>query len=136
MRLRIDIDVDMSEVEQDLTRIARGPTPYTEARFTGILDGQFAATQAAVHRITGSLAATGSTESSDFPGGWYGEIGYGGGVYHSRVIPGPPRIRHPGFYAEYEFDRGGGHNWILAAELESFEDDYAEAITDWMRDET
>jgi hypothetical protein len=136
MSYRLDIEVDMSEVDQDLARIARGPTPFTEARFTGIIDRQFMATQAAVHRITGSLAATGDVDSGDFLGGWRGQISYGGEEYRRMVVPGPPRARHPGFYAEFEFDRGGDHNWMYAADLEGSEDDYAEAVTDWMRDET
>ena len=133
---RVRVECDLSEVDRDLARISRGPNAVARKKFDAILTGQFLETQVVIHRITGSLAASGHHDSTPAPGDtWEGFISYGGSEFHRAVTPGP--ARNPGEYAEYEFekpfDERYNHNWIDAARLDDTSSQYAEAITDWMR---
>lgn len=76
------------------------------------------ATQAAVHIITGSLKASGRTET-DFDGWtWEGAIVYGG--------PSGGAPNDPVDYAIYELARGGTHDWFSV--LGGFEQQYLDAV--------
>lgn len=69
----------------------------------------FVDTQARTHIITGSLKASGKSET-DFDGEtWTGKITYGG-VLWKPAAPGPPN--DPVDYAIYEMDRGGSHDFF------------------------
>lgn len=138
MSVKVSVTCDDDEVQRDLSRIGRGPTPSAHLRFDQILTSQFQRTQFVVHVITGSLRASGIHESHSPKGhGWEGKIAYGGPLLYSAADPGPPR--NPGRYAIYEFtkatDETYDHNWIRAADLDRRSGAYAEAITSWMRDE-
>jgi hypothetical protein len=74
-----------------------------------LLSAAFADTQVRTHVISGSLKASGKTES-DFDGNvWSGKIEYGG-VLFKAPVPGPPR--DPVDYAIYEMARGGSHDFF------------------------
>lgn len=74
-----------------------------------MLASAFTLTQVATHVITGSLKASGKTES-DFDGEvWTGQITYGGALWKTPA-PGPPN--DPVNYAIYEMARGGEHDFF------------------------
>lgn len=101
------VDVDMSDVIQELDRLARGPgAGETTFRLEAILVSAFAATQEQVHVITGALKGSGHPTSQFDGETWTGEISY---------------ARHPGIF---ELARGnhptknhpeGGHYFLAAA---------------------
>jgi hypothetical protein len=98
-------EVDTSDVEAELERLERLDSA-TLLRLEAVLAMSYAATQQAVHVITGSLKGSGRFSSSAHGNSWHGEIRYGG------VSPG---INNPVDYAEYEQRRGGAHDFIAPA---------------------
>jgi len=68
-----------------------------------VLHAVFLDTQARTHVITGSLKASGTSESDYDGDGWKGNITYGG------VSTGP---NNPVDYAIYEMARGGEHDFF------------------------
>lgn len=134
--IRIEVEVDTDEVDRDLDRVVRGPGRVAHLHFDQILSGQFGRAYAAVHVLTGALKMSGDQDSHAlFAGGWEGEISFGGDFVME--LPGGGH-RAPGEYAFYEFDKpfdgSYDHNWIRGSRLREDESDYAEAITDWMRE--
>lgn len=98
--------VDDSEWERELDRLADLDRPVRECE--QLLARQHAATQAAVHVITGSLKASGRSPKSSFAAGrWEGVISYGG--------PAPGMVNNPVRYAAYEMARGGAHDFRAPA---------------------
>lgn len=74
-----------------------------------LVQAAFVETQAATHVITGSLKASGKTDT-DFDGDvWSGQITYGGELWKTPA-PGPPN--NPVVYAIYEMARGGEHDFF------------------------
>lgn len=73
----------------------------------------FEATQAATHIITGSLKASGHTNTDVTENAWTGQIIYGGALFGA-ASPGPPH--DPVDYAIYELARGGEHDFLAPAE--------------------
>jgi hypothetical protein len=73
----------------------------------------FEATQAATHVITGSLKASGHTDTDVTEDSWTGRIIYGGPLFGAPA-PGPPN--DPVEYAIYEMARGGEHDFLAPAE--------------------
>ena len=73
------ITSDWDEVDRELNRLTRMPTPSLTAELNGVMDFGFALTQDAVHRVTGALAASGKVEAGKSYGTheWSGEITYG-----------------------------------------------------------
>jgi hypothetical protein len=118
----IRIDTIEEGMLAEVERLARGPASIDLLEFEIVLQEQYRATQAAVHKITRSLSLSGKF-SSDMKGDkWEGEITYGGtsfGVYN------------PVDYAEYERERGGGHDFLKPAEALS--DGYVEAMNAFFR---
>lgn len=89
------------------------------------LQDAFMDTQARTHIITGSLKASGKT-NSEFDGElWEGEITYGGELWESPT-PGPPN--NPVDYAIFEMARGGEHDFF--AGISAYEDDFEDAINE------
>ncbi len=136
--MRIEIEVDTSEVDRDLSRIALGPNATAHIRFAQALTGQWLMAKAAVHIETGSLFASlhMSTPVSFHNGDWSAEIVAGAGGVPDYAFPGPPR--DPGKYAIFEFERGGDHDWIRSSydggdSVKDREGEYSRIITDWMR---
>lgn len=85
-----------------------GPPHKPVGELEAMLAAAFAETQAATHIITGSLKASGKT-NSEFDGDeWTGEIIYGGALWKA-AVPGPPN--DPVDYAIYEMARGGDHDF-------------------------
>jgi hypothetical protein len=109
-------------IDQEVDRLAAGPTAMDFAKFEIILQQQFAATQAAVHVITRSLKLSGKMESEATQDSWSGEISYGG------TSAG---IHNPVDYAEYERERDGNHDFLAAADRLS--DRYISAMEDFLR---
>ncbi len=144
-RIEIRVTVDDSEAQRELSRIARGPDRATRFKFVGRLDQAFLLSQEAIHKITGSLAATGTTDQASRAGGaWVGQIKYGGaGGPRRPVVPGPWRAkRPPSFYAYYEWRRGPAqeddfqstsHDWGDDSHgLKQVFDNILDDIADWM----
>src|SRR5207244_2715073 len=94
----IDIEVDISDVDNELARLEHGFARDDLLRFEGVLVGQFSGTQAYVHVITGSLRASGKPDTHANRHEFRGEISYGG------AAPGWPH--DPVDYAIYERARG------------------------------
>lgn len=82
-----------------------------------ILHKGFAATQAKVHVITGSLKSSGRAETSNDGDTWRGEISYGG------VSEG---VRNPVTYAIYEKARDEDHDFFIP--LKALDSLYVTAI--------
>lgn len=100
-------------VEEEIDRLADGPTLLDIEKFENVLLGQFAATQTAVHVITRSLKSSGKVHSSIGKDKWEGEITYGG--------PSPGSVHNPVDYAEYERERDGNHDFLApAAKMENY----------------
>lgn len=88
---------------------AAGPHYKTTVQLEALLRAAFLNTQARTHIITGSLKASGKTDS-DFDGDvWTGTITYGGALWKTPA-PGPPN--DPVDYAIYEMARGGDHDFF------------------------
>jgi hypothetical protein len=89
---------------------AAKPESYkSTAALEALLAAAFADTQMRTHIISGSLKASGKTET-DFDGDvWSGKIEYGGILWKTQA-PGPPN--DPVDYAIYEMARGGSHDFF------------------------
>lgn len=86
-----------------------GPPHKPVFELETLLFSAFVATQAATHVITGSLKASGKT-NTEFDGDeWEGSITYGGALWKV-PIPGP--ANDPVEYAIYEMARGGDHDFF------------------------
>lgn len=120
--MAIRIDIDISDVDDELARLQR-VTARDLLPLEAVLAAQQAATQAAVHIITGSLKASGRAQSQADRHSWTGTITYGG--------PSPGSVNDPVDYAIYELRRRGGHDFIAPAV--AMDGDYAEAILTYLR---
>lgn len=96
-------------------KIGNEPSEETVAAMYAVLFEMYTTSQAAVHRITQSLANSGHMETIIHGNTWEGRIVYGG--------PSAGSIHDPVRYAEYERRRGGEHDFFAAMPLfdESFE---------------
>lgn len=102
---------------------AAGPHYKTTVELEALLKAAFVQTQAETHVITGSLKASGKTES-DFDGDvWTGNITYGGALWRTPT-PGP--ANDPVDYAIYEMARGGAHDFFNG--LVGYEDKIEEIL--------
>lgn len=88
-----------------------------------LLKAAFEETQARTHVITGSLKASGKTETDFGDDIWTGYIIYGGALWKT-ATPGPPH--DPVDYAIYEMARGGEHDFYSG--LVGYEDRIGEII--------
>jgi hypothetical protein len=104
----IRIDVDTSDVERELDRLARGPgADGTTMRLESTFLRAFLGTQGVVHVRTGSLKGSGRV-STNFGGSqWEGTMNYGG--------PSPGFPHDPVKYAKPELARHGTHNFYAPA---------------------
>jgi hypothetical protein len=93
-------------IDDEIDRLAKGPTQTDWMRFESILARQYEATKMAVHVITGSLKSSGKMSSDTDGNKWEGVISYGG------LSMG---IHNPVEYAEYELEREGSHNFLEPA---------------------
>jgi hypothetical protein len=139
----VSVTVDDGDAQRELSRIARGPDTIAHAAFDSRLATGFLLSQQYIHRRTGSLAATGDTDSAGRAGGaWVGQIKYGGAEGPKRpVVPGPYNARRPpSFYAYYEWRRGktpskfqpGSHAFDDDPALRPALDKILDDIADWM----
>jgi hypothetical protein len=118
IRLETIEDGILAEIE----RLEKGPTAADLLEFEAVLQEQFNATQARVHKITRSLALSGKMHSDSKNGTWEGEITYGG------VSSG---IHNPVDYAEYERERDGAHDFFSS--LEGLSAKYVQAMEAFLR---
>lgn len=88
-----------------------------QRRWKQATEAMFDASQEVVHVITGNLKASGRIEVTPELGAVVGEVAYGGEVGIDRFVD----------YAEYEAARGGEHDYLLRAFLET-EDQFMEAM--------
>lgn len=102
----IKIQRSSNGVEEEINRLANGPTLADLEKFEGVLISQFAATQTAVHIQTGSLKSSGKVSSEASENKWEGNISYGGPS---------TGIHNPVDYAEYERERDGSHDFLAPA---------------------
>jgi hypothetical protein len=109
-------------IDEEVDRLAAGPTMTDFAKFEAVLQRQFTATQAAVHVITRSLKTSGKISSDSTNDTWSGEITYGGQSQG---------IHNPVDYAEYERARDGNHDFLAPAERLSAE--YISAMEEFLR---
>lgn len=105
-----------------------GPPHKPVGKLEGVLAAAFAETQAATHILTGSLKASGKTDS-DFDGDvWEGSITYGGVLWRA-PFPGP--ANDPVDYAIYEMARGGDHDFF--APLAAFDGAVELILQEWFK---
>lgn len=108
-------------VEEEVNRLADGPTESDLFSFENVLLQQFSAAEEAVHVITGSLKSSMRIASRIEPTHWEGIISFGGpstGVYN------------PVDYAEYERSRGGLHDFFVP--IEALSDRYIQAMNKFL----
>lgn len=123
-------DFDFNVVGKDTisdwaARLHESAEPHykTTVGLEALLAAAFADTQARTHILTGSLKASGKTDS-DFDGDtWTGTIQYGGLLWKP-AAPGPPN--DPVRYAIYEMARGGDHDFF--AGMPGFENQISEIL--------
>ena len=97
----VEFGVDLGEVDRAMTGLLNvGPVL---ADCEDALDVQYAAGQAAVHVITGSLRGSERATSTYTNGVWQGEVAFGG--------PSPGKPNDPVDYAVYEMAKGGPHDF-------------------------
>jgi hypothetical protein len=108
----------LAEVE----RLGRGPDSADLLEFEIVLQDQYRATQARVHKITRSLSLSGKMQSDIKNGTWEGEITYGGAS---------SGIHNPVDYAEYERERDGAHDFF--APLDALSAGYIQAMEAFLR---
>jgi hypothetical protein len=122
----------LKEFISAMDNLTKPPSFTATAKLESALSQVFAETQSRTHVITGSLAASGRTES-DFDGQvWEGAILYGDGGYFRPVTPGPPRTSAS--YAVYEFARGGDHDPFEG--LEVYDHVFESAIDSFLKEAT
>lgn len=90
-----------------------GPLHAPVGEMEVLFHAAFEETQAATHIITGSLKASGHTDTDVSENAWTGQIIYGGPLF-GVPAPGPPN--DPVDYAIYELARGGAHDFLAPAE--------------------
>lgn len=108
-------------IEDEIDRLAAGPTQADLFKFDVVLTHQFVATLDAVHVVTGSLKSSAKVASNATEDKWEGQISYGG------VSAG---IHNPVDYAEYERERDGDHDFLAPAEALS--DSYIAAMNSFL----
>ncbi len=124
--MTVTITVNARDAERELGRLAPGPTASDLLRLETVHSAVFGLTQTAVHVITGSLK-TSAKISSDFRRNvWTGRIGYGGAA--------PGAVFNPVKYAEYEWARGGAHDFLAPALADDTDRAYLNAVLDFLRD--
>jgi hypothetical protein len=116
----IRIEKLSNEIEREINRLAKGPQFDDMIKFERVLISQFAATQAKVHVITGSLKSSGRVASSHSENRWEGTISYGGKS---------AGIHNPVDYAEFERERDASHDFFSPAR--SMESQYINAMNDF-----
>lgn len=97
-------DVDISDPDNELTRLIDGLTGQDTHEFDSKLAWQFMQTQQKVHVDTYSLKHSGRMDSKHTKTKWEGEIIYGG--------PSPDSVYDPVEYAQDEYGRGGDHDFL------------------------
>lgn len=103
----IKIQRTANGIEEEIDRLADGPTLVDLEKFETVLAAQYAATQTAVHIQTGSLKLSGKVSSENSLGDkWEGSISYGGES---------AGIHNPVDYAEFERERDGNHDFLEPA---------------------
>lgn len=136
------VEVDISEPDDELSRIIRGLSGKDTHEFEAIMAAQFIATQAVVHVDTKSLKRSGHTNSDSDRRKWTGEIVYGG--------DSPGSVNDPVDYAKEEYERegdcpggihannthgepcvGGPHDFLAPAK--ATDGNYEEAMLEFLR---
>lgn len=98
------IKSDWGAVIRELNRIKSIPNVTDKQKLDEVLEFGLFWTQKDVHIETGSLLASGATDSVMLLGRYSGTISYGG------FSEG---INNPVDYAVYELDRGGPHDFMI-----------------------
>lgn len=124
-KIRWESGIQLDEIIKDLRRLGGPPGFKVVHGLEAALAAAFADTQERTHIITGSLKASGTSES-DFSSShvWEGTITYGGKLHRPPLGPGPPN--DPVDYAIFEMNRGGDHDFF--AGLPYFDHMFVSAI--------
>jgi hypothetical protein len=118
-------DDTLREIIGLMKETAGAPSYKVTGKLEAALQKVFMDTQERVHIITGSLKASGKT-NTEFDGElWEGEIEYGGELW-GPPSPGPPN--DPVEYAIFEMARGGDHDFFGG--IQQYEDDFEDAINE------
>lgn len=120
------ITVDDSKLQDELKRLADGPSLADGLRFDSILQAVYAQTQLIVHVITHSLKSSGRVNSTNRNNKLDGEVRYGG--------PSPGSVYDPVKYAEYEQGKGGTHDFMEPAA--HYDGEFVEVVLAYMRGDT
>lgn len=114
----IEIDIDLTELENHIKRISRQPDKKMITSLNAVLASQTNIVRAAVHIDTGSLKASVRSKNKKSASRWIGIISAGG--------PSPGSINNPVNYAIYEQRRRGAHDFMLP--LDALHKQYVKAI--------
>lgn len=94
--VHVELKTNWRSILSELDRLERAPKKAA-MYLDGVLHSGFAATQASVHVITGSLKSSGKASTTFDGNDWEGEISYGGASLG---------VNNPVTYAIYEKARG------------------------------
>lgn len=95
--MSITIYVDDRDVMQELRRLEDGPDFNSFTQFSGVMQLGLSTALLDVHRITGSLAASGKWDASVHDDNFEGSITFGG--------PSPGGVHDPVEYAQLEQEK-------------------------------
>ena len=109
-------------IDDEVDRLAKGPSAADILRLEAVLTRQYEATRANVHVITGSLKSSARVASNATEDKWEGVISYGGPS---------TGVHNPVDYAEFELERGGRHDFLEPARVMSQQ--YIDAINEFLR---
>lgn len=123
--MSVTITVNARDAERELRRLADGPTAADLLHLETVHSAVFGLTQIAVHVITGSLKASARIDSDYRRNVWTGLISYGG--------PAPGMAFNPVKYAEFEWARGGHHDFLAPALGDDTDRAYLEAVLAFLR---
>lgn len=124
----------LKDFDKYLDKLGSGGSHYEAVgALEKVLRAAYLETQALTHILTGSLKASGRTQSNYTKRGggeWTGEIIYGGQL-HRPPAPGPPN--DPVDYAIYEMARGGAHDFF--GTLPKYDPAFVKALDELFEDD-
>ncbi len=125
--MSVQIRIDDSSVQRELTRLADGPDQPDYLRLDAHHTRLFLATYDATHHITYNLRQSGKVNTEARANVWRGEIQYGGG---------PKNVDYAWFEARRGYApndwRGGSHDYMRATRTPEAHQGYVEAIISFM----
>lgn len=99
MAVMLKFDMDISDVEAELTRLQHPPV----AKLESVLTTTFSVTEARVHVLTGKLRGSGHPSSEYVGGVWTGTLSYDRDPGIFELARGPRKTRHHGGLTDSHF---------------------------------